>query len=288
MATSGRCDAYSPFAWFYNKRFDFHERFSYGANKENAMFFDSWNGLLRVAVVGSLAYIALVVLLRISGKRTLSKMNAFDLVVTVAIGSTLATVLLTNQVALAEGVLALALLICLQFIVTWLSVRSSRFKRFVKAEPAMLFYRGMFLRGVMKKERVTEDEIVAAVRQQKIAELSEVEAVVLETDGTFSVVPKAGGEGPSSLQYVRNDREARAAAAQKAERTSMLSLCICTIQRASVNRRRNSIHHRRPILTRPQLDYSALGQCVEILQAGQSLMRCGSKTGQRSTPITTL
>lgn len=67
------------------------------------MFFDGWTGLLRVLVVGTLAYAALVLLLRVSGKRTLSKMNAFDLVVTVALGSTLATVLLSRDVALAEG-----------------------------------------------------------------------------------------------------------------------------------------------------------------------------------------
>ena len=60
------------------------------------MLFDSWAGLGRVVLIGTLAYGALVLLLRISGKRTLSKLNAFDLVVTVALGSTLATVLLSN------------------------------------------------------------------------------------------------------------------------------------------------------------------------------------------------
>jgi len=88
------------------------------------MFFSGWDSLLRTLVVGVLAYVALVVFLRVSGKRTLSKMNAFDLVVTVALGSTLATVLLSKDVALAEGVLAFALLISLQFVVTWSSVRA--------------------------------------------------------------------------------------------------------------------------------------------------------------------
>lgn len=87
------------------------------------MFFDSWQGLGRVVVVGILAYAALVFFLRVSGKRTLTKMNAFDLVVTVALGSTLATVLLSKDVALAEGLIAFAVLIALQFAVTWLSVR---------------------------------------------------------------------------------------------------------------------------------------------------------------------
>ena len=81
------------------------------------MFFDSWAELGRVTVVSVCAYAALVLLLRVSGKRTLSKMNAFDLVVTVALGSTFATVLLSKDVALAEGVLAFALLISLQFAV---------------------------------------------------------------------------------------------------------------------------------------------------------------------------
>ncbi len=94
------------------------------------MFFGSWYSLLRILVVGVLAYVALIVLLRVTGKRTLSKMNAFDLVVTVALGSTLATVLLSKDVALADGVVAFALLIGLQFIITWLSVRVDLGKKF--------------------------------------------------------------------------------------------------------------------------------------------------------------
>jgi uncharacterized membrane protein YcaP (DUF421 family) len=64
--------------------------------------------------VGAAAYFALIVLLRLSCKRTLAKLNAFDFVVTVALGSTPATVLLTSDVALAEGVLAFTLLVALQ------------------------------------------------------------------------------------------------------------------------------------------------------------------------------
>ena len=170
------------------------------------MFFDDWSGLVRVAVVGVLAYSGLVLLLRISGKRTLSKMNAFDLVVTVALGSTLATVLLSSSVALAEGLLAFALLILLQFAVTWLSVRSSTFRRFIKNEPKLLFYDGGFLRGAMRAERVTEEEVEAAVRQQGLASLEEVGAAVLETDWSVSVVPRADLGQESALSNVASQR----------------------------------------------------------------------------------
>jgi len=73
-------------------------------------FFTGWQPIVRVLVIGTAAYVALVAVLRVSGKRTLSKLNAFDLVVTVAIGSTFASILTSKDLALAEGVTALALL----------------------------------------------------------------------------------------------------------------------------------------------------------------------------------
>lgn len=168
------------------------------------MFFDNWSGLLRVLVVGSLAYAALVLLLRISGKRTLSKMNAFDLVVTVALGSTLSTVLLSKDVALAEGVLGMALLISLQWIVAWVSVRSRRWRNLIKSEPRLLFFRGEMLEEALHAERLTRDEVLAAVRSEGILSLDSVHAVVLETDGKVSVLTQASEEAPpSAMRPVR-------------------------------------------------------------------------------------
>jgi uncharacterized membrane protein YcaP (DUF421 family) len=167
------------------------------------MFFHSWADLGRTALVGALAYAALVAMLRVSGKRTLSKMNAFDLVVTVALGSTLATILLSKDVALAEGLVAFALLICLQFIVAASSVRWPAFEKMVKAQPTLLYYNGEFLEEPMRKERVTREELVAAVRSQGVLSMTDAVAVVLETDGSFSVLQNSAADGESALQYVR-------------------------------------------------------------------------------------
>ena len=159
------------------------------------MFFDNGSALLRVMVVGPIAYAVLVLVLRVSGKRTLAKLNAFDLVVTVALGSTLATVLLSRSVALAEGLLAFVVLAGMQFAVAWLSVRSSRFSDFVKSEPTLLLRDGRFLRGAMRSQRVTEVEVVAALRNQGAGDAATIAAVVLETDGTFSIIkdgPRVG------------------------------------------------------------------------------------------------
>src|SRR5690349_19324476 len=106
------------------------------------MFFDTWYDILRIGVVGTVAYAGLVLFLRTTGKRTLSKMNAFDLVVTVAFGSTFASAILSSDVSVSEALVAFALLCALQFAVAFLSLRSERFQRLIKAQPTLLFYRG--------------------------------------------------------------------------------------------------------------------------------------------------
>lgn len=158
--------------------------------------------MVRTLVVGVLAYVALIVLLRISGKRTLSKFNAFDFVVTVAIGSTLATVLLTESVALAQGVVAFAVLLALQFSITWLSVRVHAVHALVKSEPALLVYRGDYCDDALRRERVTRAEVRAAARNQGHATLEGIEAAVLETDGTITFLTDAPDSVASTLQDI--------------------------------------------------------------------------------------
>ncbi|WP_430233386.1 DUF421 domain-containing protein [Nitrosomonas communis] len=154
----------------------------------NKIFFDSWDSILRTLVITILAYVVLIFLLRISGKRTLSKMNAFDFIVTIALGSTLATVLLNKSVSLADGVLALSLLIGLQFLITFFSVRSKRVSKLVKSMPTLLVYKGDLLQDAMRKERVNADEIYAILREKGISSIQDVDAVILETDGSLNVI----------------------------------------------------------------------------------------------------
>lgn len=156
---------------------------------DQSVFFDGWDGIVRVVVVGVAAYAALVAMLRVSGKRTLGKMNAFDLVVTVALGSTLATVLLSRDVPLANGLAALGLLVLLQFVITWASVRSPAVRQVVKSQPTALVREGRTLDGALRRQRVTREELHAALREHGVAETRCAHLVMLETDGSISVVP---------------------------------------------------------------------------------------------------
>jgi len=168
------------------------------------VFYDGWRDLLRILVLGTAGYAAVLLLLRTSGKRTLSKLNAFDFVVTVALGSTLATVLLSDSVSLVDGVTGMALLVALQYAVAWGSVRSAVIERLVKSEPTLLYHRG-FLSGPMRRERVTGDELREAARKKGHARLDKVVAVVLETDGTLSVLSDDPGLPGSADEQTDGD-----------------------------------------------------------------------------------
>ena len=162
-------------------------------NASMFMFFDTLHGLMRVLVISVLAYAWLVFVLRLSGKRSLAKLNAFDLVVTVALGSTLATVLLTKDVAFAEGALAFCMPALLQWIVAQLSIRSSWFSDLVRSRPRLLVEDGDFRDGAMRDERVTRAEVEASIRKSGIGRIEDVGAVVLESDGSMSVLERSDG-----------------------------------------------------------------------------------------------
>jgi len=152
--------------------------------------FDGWSGVLRILIIAPAAYAALVLILRLSGKRTLSKLNAFDLIITIAIGSTLASIITSRSLALVEGLTALFLLVAMQFIVTAASVRLNVVDRMIQAEPSLLLRDGRLLTEAMRRQRVTEGEIQAAARAAGVERFEDLEAVFLETDGSLTALPR--------------------------------------------------------------------------------------------------
>lgn len=166
--------------------------------------FNGIENLQHTLLVGTLGYIGVIFLLRSSGKRTLSKWNSFDFVVTIAFGSILASMMLTKSTSLAQGLLAFAMLVLFQFGLTWISAHSSMVQHLIKAEPSLLLFQGQFQTNVMKQERVAEGEILSALRESGVSEIEQVAAVILETDGSFSVIQSLGSG--SALRDVKGFR----------------------------------------------------------------------------------
>lgn len=171
------------------------------------MWFDSLNDLTRILLVGAAAYVVLVMVLRISGKRTLGQLNAFDFVVTVSLGSTLATILLSADVSLAEGITALALLAALQFLVAWVSARWPAARSALTADPALLLANGEIRYEALRRNRLTESELRQAVRMKGTGDLAKVKAVVLETNGKLSIITSSQYGNGSALTGVSGIEE---------------------------------------------------------------------------------
>jgi|SRR3954470_18361362 len=155
---------------------------------EEPVFFKSWEEVARVATLAVTAYIGFIIILRISGKRTLAKMNVFDFVFVVALGSTLAHTIVYPTSTLTGGLTALTVLILIQIVFSWVQTKSKRLEEFINGVPTLLLFKGKFLRENMEKQRVTEEELRAAVRAQGVGSLDAVHAVVMETDGAFGVI----------------------------------------------------------------------------------------------------
>lgn len=166
------------------------------------IFASEWGTLAATAVKGVIIYVTLIAMLRISGKRSLSKLNIFDFIITVAIGSIFASTLTTEDLKLAQSVTAILVLLLAQWTISRLAFRSSKFERLIKADPALLYYGGDFLTDTMRAERVTQREILQAVRISGTASLDGVQAIILETDGTMSVIARSEDAPPPAHNAV--------------------------------------------------------------------------------------
>ena len=148
--------------------------------------------LARVAIFTPIVYLAIWAFIRMVGKRTLSNMNALDLLVTVAVGSTIPAVLLSREVTFWPGLIALSAPLLMQIVIVWLASRSERIERVIKSHPAMLLYDGKPLPHMLKHEMITEEEVREAIRKAGLISIEDAKAVVLEVDGNLSVIPRDG------------------------------------------------------------------------------------------------
>ncbi|MDS9468738.1 DUF421 domain-containing protein [Paracoccus sp. MBLB3053] len=141
-----------------------------------------------VALSAAAMYIAIVVLIRLSGKRTTSQMNNFDWVVTVSIGSLMSSGALMRDVSVLQAVTAISVLLGLQWLVTKVSTILPGFSDLIRADPAILVQDGRLCPATMRAERVTESEVQSAIRRAGCHKLDEVKWVILESDAAMSVI----------------------------------------------------------------------------------------------------
>ena len=164
------------------------------------MLFRSWEGILRVALSAAAIYILVVAALRVIGSRALAKMSAYDLIVSIALGSLVAAVPMSTTLSVADGLTAIVTFLVLQEVTRFLQARYRAAHHLVRERPHLLVWDGKLIEDRMKKIDTSADEIRAAIRQAGLLSLDEVQAVVLENDGAWSVMRRGDQSNLSALE----------------------------------------------------------------------------------------
>ena len=165
------------------------------------VFFDNIDKLGRIVLTTVMVYVLIVLVTKISGKRSTSQLNNFDWIVTVMIGSLGASTILLKDIPFVEGVSSILVLYLLQFLVTKYASISPQFSSFILSEPRIVFYQGQFLPDAMRAERLTRQEIECAMRSEGMNSFDDIEAIVFESDAKLTIIPK-----PSPTDVSDNDQ----------------------------------------------------------------------------------
>lgn len=138
-------------------------------------------------------YVALVVLTRMTGLRSFSKMSSFDFALTVAVGSLFAAIVVSQEPPLVQGLTALASVYLVRFIVSWGRRKSPFVERTVDNSPLLLMAGAEILDDHLSEARVTRSDLRAKLRGAGVINPSEVLAVVFESSADISVMRKREG-----------------------------------------------------------------------------------------------
>ncbi len=147
-------------------------------------------GLLIVAGKTAIVYFFLVVGLRLMGKRELGQMNIFDLVLIIVLANSVHNAMVGNDNSLAGGLVAATTLLILSRALALLLAGNQKLSRALVGEPLLIVSHGHLLPNRMRKEGITRDQVLAALREHGLYKLDQARICVLEVDGTISVVPE--------------------------------------------------------------------------------------------------
>jgi uncharacterized membrane protein YcaP (DUF421 family) len=136
-----------------------------------------------------IVYGALLVALRLAGKRELGQMTPFDLVVLLLVSEAVQNSIIGGDMSLTGGLIAAGVLISANYGLGAATERITLLREALEGTPTLLVSNGRFLRKNMRKENLDEDEVLMAIRQHGVEDVNGVRLALLETDGTISVVP---------------------------------------------------------------------------------------------------
>src|SRR5579884_443532 len=146
--------------------------------------------LLAIAARTVIVVVLLIVGLRLLGKRELGQMNIYDLALIMALANAVQNAMTGGNGNLSVGFVSAGALIVVGKLFSALFVRSSRWEARIVGTPTVVIYDGKLVQENLRRERITQEKVMMALRQHGLTDPHEVEIAVLEVDGSLSVVPK--------------------------------------------------------------------------------------------------
>jgi uncharacterized membrane protein YcaP (DUF421 family) len=145
---------------------------------------------------GASVYVVLLLILRLSGRRTLGEMTPFDFVLLLIIAETTQQALLGDDFSVTNAFLLITTLVSLDILMSWLKTRFDAFDRIMDGLPMVIVEHGQPLQDRLRKSRLDEHDVLAAARRsQGLERMEQIKYAVLETDGGISIIPMEKGNG---------------------------------------------------------------------------------------------
>lgn len=167
------------------------------------LVFNNWQTFFRVSLSGIFIYFTLIVIINLFGKRSIANLSMHDYIVTLAMGSIVASTIISKDATLVDGLAGVLILLVLQYLVTLTTSRYSKFFKTINAKPAVLFLEGKFIEKNIKDNRITRNEIYSVIRMQGQTTSDNIFAVILESNGNLSVIKSASEEKREEItQYL--------------------------------------------------------------------------------------
>ncbi len=157
--------------------------------------------MLTIFIRTIIIYVMLMVIMRFLGKRQLGELDVGELVITIIL-SEIATTPITNpERSLLEAVIPTVTLAILEILTSALVIKAPIFKSLLSSKPSVIIARGVINYKMMKKVRISLEELISQVRQNGIYDLNEVDYAILEENGKMSVIPKNKNRQPEKSDF---------------------------------------------------------------------------------------
>ena len=142
-----------------------------------------WEFVLR----GAVCYLGLLLLLRLTGKRSFGEMSPFDIVVLILVGGALRSAMVGKDASLLGPFISVATILLVDVLLGWLAARSQRFNHFLEGRHVLLARKGALIPGALHRQNISQSAFERELRSHEVRSVSEVDEAILESNGRITV-----------------------------------------------------------------------------------------------------